>query len=60
MYYVLFQSYTEYNQFEGYWSKDWATFKRKSSAEAFIKTCVGETILTHVVKNRSTHIKTTV
>ncbi len=36
MYYVLYEYYTEYNQFEGIWSKDWESFPTIKKALKFI------------------------
>lgn len=36
-YYVLYRYYSEYNQFEGSWDKDWDSFDSEEEAKDFMK-----------------------
>lgn len=58
-YYVIYQDYTEYNQFEGDWSTQFKTFNSRKEAEKWIKDVkgngnVGDVIgpLTDAVKSK--------
>jgi hypothetical protein len=35
-FYVFYEYYSEYNQFEGSWEKDWAVFDGSEDAQGFI------------------------
>ena len=36
MYYVLYEEYSEYNQFEGSWDKDWKSFNTEKEAIDYV------------------------